>query len=371
MLKSIDILLGLSVVMLLVSLVVTVFTQAVTNLMQTRGRNLRDGISGLLRQIHREIPLEVSRKIAEAILTHPQIKSAGSRYGTVIHREELTALILELAADDGANRLDPSLRTYLCQLLGENGIADPVKTMDKVRTLTLVLESAHPELSNNERYAMAFLQEASSRFLAKMNGWFDQTIDRVADRFTNSTRLITFVGSLLVALILQLDTVTLVNRLSADPVLRQALVEKALRIDQQNPLPEAAAAAAGTAAVQPSPTTPGAGGKPPLFPSLSEKDRENLQTLASFDLIEIPSTVDAWLKSWQEGKWELKLLGIILTAMLLSLGAPFWYNALKNLIRLRSLIAQKDDDQRLTRQTNASPSSNLVVAAATTPAAPV
>jgi hypothetical protein len=42
--------------------------------------------------------------------------------------------------------------------------------------------------------------------------------------------------------------------------------------------------------------------------------------------------------------------------MLLSLGAPFWYNALKNLIRLRSLIAQKDDDQRQTRQTETSPS---------------
>jgi len=355
--------------MLLVSLVVTVFTQAITNLMQTRGRNLRDGIAGLLRQIHREIPPEVSRKIAESILTHPQIKSAGSRYGTVIHREELTALILELAADDGANRLDASLRTYLCQLLQKNGIADPVKTMDNVRALTLMLESAHPELSNNERYAMAFLQEASSRFLAKMNGWFDQTIDRVADRFTNSTRIITFVGSLLVALILQLDTVTLVNRLSADPVLRQALVEKAVQINQEKPVStEAPPVAAGAAAAQSSPTTSGAGGKPPLIPSLSEKDRENLQTLASFDLIEIPSTLDAWLKSWQDGKWELKLLGIILTAMLLSLGAPFWYNALKNLIRLRSLIAQKDDDQRLTRQT--SQSSNPSGTATSTSAPP-
>jgi hypothetical protein len=281
----------------------------------------------------------------------------------------LTALILELAADDGANRLDASLRTYLCQLLQKNGIADPVKTMDNVRALTLMLESAHPELSNNERYAMAFLQEASSRFLAKMNGWFDQTIDRVADRFTNSTRIITFVGSLLVALILQLDTVTLVNRLSADPVLRQALVEKAVQINQEKPVStEAPPVAAGAAAAQSSPTTSGAGGKPPLIPSLSEKDRENLQTLASFDLIEIPSTLDAWLKSWQDGKWELKLLGIILTAMLLSLGAPFWYNALKNLIRLRSLIAQKDDDQRLTRQT--SQSSNPSGTATSTSAPP-
>jgi hypothetical protein len=34
----------------------------------------------------------------------------------------------------------------------------------------------------------------------------------------------------------------------------------------------------------------------------------------------------------------------------LSLGAPFWYNALQNLIRLRSLVAVKDDQQRQERQ---------------------
>ena len=194
MLKSIDILLGLSVVMLMVSLVVTVFTQALTNLMQTRGKHLLDGVAGLLRQIHKEVPAEVSRKIADAILTHPLIKAAGTKYGTVIHREELTALILELASGDAPHAIDDCVREGLGGLLKANGVDDPAKTMDNVRLLTLQLEQAHPELSNNERYAMAFLQEAPGRFLAKMNGWFDPMIDRVADRFTNETRKITFVG---------------------------------------------------------------------------------------------------------------------------------------------------------------------------------
>jgi hypothetical protein len=33
------------------------------------------------------------------------------------------------------------------------------------------------------------------------------------------------------------------------------------------------------------------------------------------------------------------------------LGAPFWYNILKNLLGLRSAMAQKDDAQRALRQT--------------------
>lgn len=357
MLKSIDILLGLSVVMLMVSLVVTVLTQAITNLMQTRGKNLLDGIAGLLRQIHRDLPPEVSDQIAEAILTHPLIKSVGSRFGTVIHREELTALLLELAADDGPHQLEASARAHLCGVLKANGIEDPVKTLANVRSLVLLLEQAHPELSSNERYAMAFLQEAHSRFLGKINGWFDQTIDRVADRFTNSARIITFVGSFAVALVLQLDTAALVNRLSADPALRQALVQEAVKLNNQ-------------AAPQPAAAQPPAGATPP---ALIDKERmDNLQTLAKFDVIEIPSSVSDWGSRWTGDNWAMKLLGIILTAMLLSLGAPFWYNALKKLIRLRSLIAQKDDEQRLSRQTNtAGATTGVVAAVSTSPATPL
>jgi hypothetical protein len=90
-----------------------------------------------------------------------------------------------------------------------------------------------------------------------------------------------------------------------------------------------------------------------VVPSLSQEDRQNLQTLASFDVVNLPDSVSDWAQRWTRDNFVVKFLGILLTSMLLSLGAPFWYNALKNLIRLRSLIAQKDDDQRLNRQTNA------------------
>jgi hypothetical protein len=164
-----------------------------------------------------------------------------------------------------------------------------------------------------------------------VNGWFDQTIDRVSERFTYSTRLVTFAGSLIVALALQLDTAALVNRLSTDPALRQAVVEQALRIDRQAP-PGTQTAATG------------------VIPALSPQDRENLQELVRNDLLEFPQSLGDWAGRWSAENWPLKLLGILLTAMLLSLGAPFWYNALKNLVRLRSLIASKDDSQRVERQ---------------------
>jgi hypothetical protein len=331
-LKTLDILLGLSVVMLMVSLIVTVLTEATANLLQMRGKHLLEGVIGLLKQVDRDVPDHVINAIATTILTHPLIRSKGSRYGTVIHREELTKLVLELAADEGPQRLAPEILAELRAMLRRNGIADPNQTLEGVRTVALKLELAHPELSNNLRYSTAFLQEANSRFLAKINGWFDQTIDRVSDRFTRATRIVTFCGSLLVALVLQLDTAQLVNRLSEDSNLRGDLVKQAMTIDRDN-------------------LAPSAERSPALLPTLSDPDRKRLRSLVQDDIIEFPTSIREWIGRWTLDNFLMKLLGITLTATLLSLGAPFWYSALKNLIRLRSLIAQKDDEQRETRQT--------------------
>ena len=335
MLKTLDILLGLSVVMLMVSLIVTVLTEAIVSLMQMRGKHLLEGMTGLLKQVDREFPEDVVDAVATAILTHPLIRSKGCRFGAVIHREELTKLVLELAADEGPQRLKPEILAQLRDMLGRNGIADPEATLERVRAVALKLELAHPEIPNNLRYSTAFLQEANSRFLAKINGWFDQTIDRVSDRFTRATRIVTFCGSLVIALVLQLDTAQLVNRLSEDSNLRGELVKQAVKIDGQ--------------AVAPSPD------RSALVPALSDPDRARLKGLVQDDIIEFPASLREWRGRWTLDNFIMKLLGIVLTAALLSLGAPFWYSALKNLIRLRSLIAQKDDEQRETRQTTKPP----------------
>ena len=354
MLKSIDILIGLSVVMLMVSLIVTVLTSAVTNVLQTRGRNLLAGITGLLKQIHPELPEESAKVIAEKVLTHPMIRSAGEKFGSVIHREELSVLLLELASGDvpSTAKLKDTVQQDLCTLLEKNGIKDPAATMANVRSMALTLEQSHPELSNDARIAMAFLQEANSRFLAKVNGWFDQTIDRVADRFTNSARIVTFVMSLIVALVLQLDTAALVGRLNADPALRQNLVEEAVKANNALLVPPSVAAAQTPPQNQAQPGAQNAGAQAKQQEDQDRQIRDRLQFLSSVDVIEMPGSWHEWVARWEDppGHLPMKLLGIVFTALLLSLGAPFWYNALKNLIRLRSLIAQKDDDQRATRQ---------------------
>ena len=230
MLKSIDVLIGLSVVMLVASMAVTVMIGFVTYILNTRGRNLRQGIADLLCLINPQFQKGVAEKIAEAVLTHPLIRDGEKRMGTVVHRDELTKLLMELAAGIGPNKLDPATQASLLATLQAHGIAEPARTLENIRTASMQLERTSPELSNMARSNLAILHSAESHFVAKINIWFDQTMDRVSQRFTLNTRTITFICGLLLAIALQLDAVTIVNRISMDDALRKSLETQAASI---------------------------------------------------------------------------------------------------------------------------------------------
>jgi hypothetical protein len=273
MLKSLDIILELTVVMLVASMAVTVLTQIYTSLCNTRGTHLRAGLIDLLKQIDPSVTATIADEIAGAILSHPLIHDSENRLGSLVHRDEFTHLVMEIAAGQGASALAEETRTVLFRALEANGIADPAASLKAIRETALDLEASCPEIAAHVRREMAILRAAKSELIAKINGCFDQTIDRVSARFTVSARQVSFIAAFLVALSLQLDSVALIQRLIG-------------------------------------------GDAPPRH---------------------------------QPASWA----GIALSTLLLSLGAPFWFEALKDILRLRTVIAGKDDLQRNQRATTA------------------
>jgi len=335
-------------------------------------------------------------------------------------------LLMEVAAGQTPNPAEAALKKAATDMLAKNGIADPAGTLSCIRDMALQLEKASPQLANDVRHSMAILQEAKSEFVAKLHGWFDQTIDRVADRFTQTARVWTFVAALAIAICVQLDTFALVNRLSVDDQFRAAMKDNAQTLldesaksqaasDRTNnssgtaakdgpasatptaspaatasatpamstsqslptspspasaPVPNATASggekkaavtastkSAKTASTNPAEkkTTPAASATaspqtaastPPKDSSTVQKDYYNL--LSTAGLVTLPG--EHWSERWDWSKFP----GILFSALLLSLGAPFWYKSLQDLLRLRSSLAQKDEQQRNTRQTTQS-----------------
>jgi hypothetical protein len=204
----------------------------------------------------------------------------------------------------------------LKKALEDGGISNPGQALRNIRALSLQLEASSPELSNHLRDSLAILHEAPSDFVARVNSWFDQTIDRVSQRFTNWTHWITMGAALLVVLAVQFDVIAVCDRLWIDDQFRNTIVSDAAKQFSEN----------------------GSG--------MKADPKPYYDLLNNTSLITLP--VD---RNWATRLRDVrKVPGMLLSVLLISLGAPFWYNALKDLLKLRSGLAQKDDVQRETRQ---------------------
>jgi hypothetical protein len=315
MLKTLDVLIGVTTVLLLFSMAVTVITQALSNMSGRRGRHLKAGLTGLLQQLG--IPAgDYAKQIADSLLKHPLIAEGKGKLGTVIHREEFTKLLLDLASGAGATKLEGDAAPALQKALADGGIKDPAQTLKNIRAMGLLLEASNPELSNQMRDGLAILHEASSDFVARVNSWFDQTMDRVSQRFTTYTHWITMGVSVVVVLGVQLDTIAVADRLWIDDQFRNTIVKQATDTFSNS---------SANSSVDPHPY---------------------YDLLNKAALITLPLDRD-WPKRLMDVR---KIPGMILSVLLISLGAPFWFNALKDLLKLRSSLAGKDDAQRAQRQ---------------------
>jgi hypothetical protein len=313
MLKTIDLLIGATTVLLLFSMAVTVITQAITGIGGRRGRHLRAGLADLLQQLG--IPTaEYAREIATCVLQHPMIREGKNKLGTVIHREEFTKLLLDLAGGEGVQKLEGDSLAALKRALEDGGISDPGQALKNVRALALQLEASNPELSNHMRDGLAIMHEHPSAFRARINSWFDQTIDRQST-IHELTHWIAGCA-VIVVLTVQLDMIAICDRLWIDDQFRTTIVTDATKQFSQS----------------------GADSK------VDPKPYYDLLSNASLITLPVDSN---WPKRLMDVR---KVPGMILSVLLISLGAPFWYNALKDLLKLRSSLAQQDDTQRAKRQ---------------------
>jgi hypothetical protein len=364
-LKSLDVLIGLTIVLLALSMAVTVITQSITAVLNSRGRHLRRGLTDLLQQLDPALTETLSREVATKVLTHPLVSGSaspiatnrarsgfaralngvrrlagGARLGNVVHREEFTKLLMGLACEGGTGDATAALK----KALETNGVGDPAATLKTVRDMAMKLEKSSPELSHTIRQNMALLHGAESDLVAKINNWFDQTMDRTSQRFTASTRAITFVAAFVVAFGLQVDTPNLVNRLAADDQLRNALVKEAQDARAREDAQRQAASSAEPKPAQP-PAAAEASNTTTDPNSPAGIDQKYRAFLAEHGLIKLPSA-GGWVESFQ----KTDKFGLLITALLLSLGAPFWYGMLGKLLQLRSVLATKEGEQRSERQ---------------------
>ena len=154
----------------------------------------------------------------------------------------------------------------------------------------------------------------------KFHYWTEICQERVQQWFTLHTRLFTILFAFVFAFWLQLDTVEIFKLVSSNKALREKLSAQSAAVTSQ--------------------AEKVLGG--PLDKNTTDTLKQHYADVkADFDnsgfaLFPKDGVGKRWREGWNAAHW----FGVLFSVGLLSLGAPFWYNALKNLTSLRSAVAQ-------------------------------
>ena len=162
----------------------------------------------------------------------------------------------------------------------------------------------------------ATVERATTQAYDRFQRWFGSAQDRAEQWFRIHVRMVTIVAAILVSVFLQLDTVEIYDKLRHEPKLVEALVKAAPGTLEQG------AAVQGQA-------------------DADAREKAFADLKARIDSTGFELLPGGWFARWSTEKfwWFNHLFGLALSAGLLTLGAPFWFNLLKNLTNLRPAVA--------------------------------
>jgi hypothetical protein len=386
MLETFDTILGFAAVMLTLSLLITACVQVASAFFRLRCGSLAWGLRQMFEQL--ELPPDEAALLARRVVDEVPVLKSGSRWlfgqgAQAVTPAELTKILRGIAAGRFPDQNQPSQAlTNWLQHMGAHRAADG-HVATHLPEIATELGKLFPAQAQAAREAVERVVHRGDVLAARVDDWFDSAMARAADRFALMTRYWTVFLSALLVVVMQVDATHIYATLRADDALRSqwlarvdplvAQAEKALQgrpcefpagTALQALIDDLATDAAADKAIenalkaaQPAPASPADGRR------LLDKVGLATQTdafLAHYDttarqcfgeaLAAVKKQADAMqqdtslLTNPDVWKSANGLLGMLLAAVLLSLGAPFWFNLLKNLASLRPVIAARAGD---------------------------
>ncbi|HEY2324701.1 MAG TPA: hypothetical protein VGJ82_17705 [Thermoanaerobaculia bacterium] len=167
--------------------------------------------------------------------------------------------------------------------------------------------------------------------LTTLESWFDTVMQGFEERYARNMRTWSFVIGLGVAIAMNANIVQVYQRFSGDEIERQRVIAKGAAIQEQY-TKQITGTTTDTKIIQ----------------DLKNELATNAKTYNALGFT--PMTWETWESIWEKpltiDPWET-LLGWIIMAFLLSLGAPFWHDALGSLFGVKNLLQQKTDQKNV------------------------
>lgn len=357
-----EVAIGIIFVYLLVSLLCSALNELIEAWLKYRARYLERGIRKLLSD----------PGLAESFFNHPLVRPLGEKPSYI------PARTFSLALWNIATSADAK---------GEAAAAGVTQNLAKIRELIAGL----PDDYKNIRVSLLTLIDEAGNDINKarsnVEAWYDDAMDRVSGWYKRRTHIILIVMGLVAAFVLNIDTIQITKALLYNDTLRKSVADAAQKYINENPAPTPAPTAA------PAPTQPSAGGAaaaptatpdPAAAEAASQDTAEEQSRLAKAKINQVrgelnslglpigwpfepketdekytaisdvkerkaqyAKDLDAYStdpRRWPSGFYGgmLKILGLVLTGLAVSQGAPFWFDLLNKFMVIRSTVKPRE-----------------------------
>lgn len=197
--------------------------------------------------------------------------------------------------------------------------------------------------------ALDFAQGDIDRARAVIEHWFDSTMDRVSGWYRRSTQWIVFGMGLILAVVLNVNSIQIADYLYRTDVARAKVVERAGTLIQDAP------------AIAPLPTKESGGADAKLTDASAALYDKTLQLPIGWNYLNFPAAAATDRQVFTF--WLQLIAGWLITAVAATLGAPFWFDVLNKVMIIRSTVKphQKSPEEASEdRQKKSDPSGSLL-----------
>lgn len=363
-----DIFIGLIFIYLLYSLLITIIQELIATLFAFRAATLEyaiwrmledDDLPGFLCKWYNKwsgkTETETSR-FAQQFYQHPLIKFLGqARFHSkpsYLKKETFSKVIIDLLRDE---KFEPG-GNYTVSIKNaiEHGTFEVTKIQEKTdektkeKTTTVVNAPVKIQELTKKYFQSIWIDSQGDveQFRSHLETWFDETMERATGWYKKKIQIALFVISLIITISFNVDTIQIASKLNKDPKLREQVVQQANEYLKTHKDLQA-----GTDTAKLSATDKELNGK------LRQKGEALIlkaDSLLNTDIAKANgllglgfSTID-----WCHPRaWLMSLLGCLITTLAISLGAPFWFDLLNKLMKLRSSGPAPSSSQAETKKT--------------------
>jgi hypothetical protein len=318
-LSILDLIAGITFIFFLLSIINNSLFELLATALKWRANNLKLWLQTIL------IGKINDQNAVDSFVNHPAISALSSKNKstTYIAAKDFASVLIDLVCHEH-DETTPDNLANIKHAIDKTTILPA----DLKRTLLYFLAK-----SETARAADQTIMEIE-HFQKQIEGWFDGMMERLSGKFKRKAFTVTFIFSTIIAIALNIDTISLANYLYTDPAARSQL------------------AAASYSKVSDSATLV-------LVDKIRNDDKiEDHATQMSLDSLrnEIKiqknlidntiGTINATIPmGWNEAERKAlaenpvkKAGGLIITILAMCLGAPFWFDVLGKIANLRSSI---------------------------------